>query len=188
MPRRRLDQYSEPPDYVRALLDRGLSGTSRILDPCAGPEQTIVRQLRASGYDAIAGDVDVKIPDLTLYGDAERTVGACAGWTEWIVTNPPFNEANRLVPFFVASAPHVAVLLRLSWLEPTQDRGDWLHAHPPDGLIVLPRHSFTGNGKVDSVTTAWMIWSSNPLASGIRVAPPKLKRQKGILSLFSGAT
>jgi hypothetical protein len=27
----------------------------------------------------------------------------------------------------------------------------------------MPRYSFTGNGKSDSVTTAWMIWSRIPL-------------------------
>jgi hypothetical protein len=50
------------------------------------------------------------------------------------------------------------MLLRLSYLEPTEDRGAWLNSHPPTDLIVLPRISFTGNGKTDSVTCAWIVW------------------------------
>jgi len=55
----------------------------------------------------------------------------------------------------------VAMLLRLSFLEPTakvNPRGPWLAECPPSRLIVLPRCSYTGDGRTDSVTTAWMIW------------------------------
>lgn len=75
-----------------------------------------------------------------------------------IVTNPPFNEANRIVPAFVRAGHRCAFLLRLSWLEPTGDRQDFLAENPPSGLIVLPRYSFTGDGKTDSATAAWMLW------------------------------
>jgi hypothetical protein len=34
----------------------------------------------------------------------------------------------------------------------------------------MPRYSFTGNGKSDSVTTAWMIWSRIPLAGPAHVS------------------
>jgi len=48
--------------------------------------------------------------------------------------------------------------LRLSYLEPCQNRAQWLADHPLTKLIVLPRISFNGSGKTDSCTTAWMIW------------------------------
>lgn len=60
--------------------------------------------------------------------------------------------------FSPAAIVGVAMLLRLSYLEPTKDRGHWLNDHPPTQMIVLPRISFTGDGKTDSVTCAWMIW------------------------------
>ncbi len=46
-----------------------------------------------------------------------------------------------------------------SVLEPCEGRGAWLAAHPPQALIVLPRMSFTGEGKTDSVTCAWVVWA-----------------------------
>jgi hypothetical protein len=62
------------------------------------------------------------------------------------------------------------MFLRLSYLEPVRNRGAWLAAHPPTGLIVLPRISFTGDGQTDTVTCAWMVWDK--LARGtIRVIP-----------------
>jgi len=52
----------------------------------------------------------------------------------------------------------LAFLLRLSWLEPTAARQDFLNQYPPKRLIVLPRHDFRGSGQTDSVTSAWMVW------------------------------
>jgi hypothetical protein len=53
------------------------------------------------------------------------------------------------------------LLLRLSFLEPTFERQDLLIDNPPDAMIVLPRYSFTGDGKSDSVTCAWMVWGED---------------------------
>ena len=52
----------------------------------------------------------------------------------------------------------------------SMDRGAWLNEHPPTTLIVLPRISFTGNGKTDSVTCAWMVWEKNAITQRIIVA------------------
>ena len=85
----------------------------------------------------------------------------------WIITNPPYSSLTCLGIAQEAlrySKIGVALLLRLSFLEPTRSagsRGDWLKDNPPDRLIVLPRYSYTRNGKTDSVTTAWHIWLKN---------------------------
>jgi hypothetical protein len=52
----------------------------------------------------------------------------------------------------------------MSYLEPVENRGVWLNEHPPTTLIVLPRISFTGDGKTDNVTCAWMVWRKDPTA------------------------
>ena len=41
-------------------------------------------------------------------------------------------------------------------------RAPFLQAHPISRLLVFHRHSYTDNGKSDSVTTAWMIWLRQP--------------------------
>ena len=59
------------------------------------------------------------------------------------------------------------MLLRLSWLEPCNDRAQIFRADPPVRLIILPRISFRGpggrgKGRTDSVTSAWMVWGVAP--------------------------
>jgi len=94
---------------------------------------------------------------------------------EFVITNPPFNCALPIVQQGVEKAKWAAAfLLRLSFLEPTFDRGGWLRDNPPTRIIVLPRISFTEDGKTDSVTCAWMIWDkrfadSREVPSGIKV-------------------
>lgn len=81
----------------------------------------------------------------------------------WVVTKPPFVDAGRIIPAALEHSLHgVAALLRLSFLEPTYDRQDFLSRHPPSKLIVLPRIELS-----DSITSAWMIWRKNrPWDSG----------------------
>ena len=78
---------------------------------------------------------------------------------DWVITNPPFNLAYpMLLKSLLNVRVGVAFLLRLSFVEPTNERGDWLEKNPPTGRITLPRYSFTGDGRSDSVTAEWMIW------------------------------
>jgi len=86
---------------------------------------------------------------------------------DWIVTNPPFCHAPGLVPLAYEHVNvGIAMLLRLSFLEPCLNRSEFLTKHPPTKLIILPRISFTGDGNTDSVTCAWMIWDKRGLPLG----------------------
>jgi hypothetical protein len=117
------------------------------------------------------------------YGDLEPGI-------DWIVTNPPFNVAAQIVPnAFNHAVKGIAMLLRLSYLEPVEDRGAWLNSHPPSDLIVLPRISFTGDGKTDSVTCAWMVWRKNATQQRIIVAenPKFTVRSESQEGLFANA-
>ena len=79
---------------------------------------------------------------------------------DYVVSNFPFNIAAQILPHAVNLAP-TAVVLRKTFLEPTEERGPWLSTHPPSGFIGLPRHSFRGDGN-DSVTCDWMQWGLTP--------------------------
>jgi hypothetical protein len=60
----------------------------------------------------------------------------------------------------------VALMLRISFTEPTahiHPRGPWLEVNPPKRQLVLPRYSFTQNGRSDSATTCWFVWSRKRL-------------------------
>ena len=87
----------------------------------------------------------------------------------WVVSNPPFNQAFEILQRAFETEANIAFLLRLSFLEPTFQRQEFLAKHPPTKLIVLPRFSFTADGKTDSVTCAWMIWERNKPATSITI-------------------
>ena len=170
--RREHDFYETPVQLTRVIAPH-LHG--RILDPCAG-DLAIVNELhKTDGVDLVlAGDIDHDRPCLYTY---DATDPAAPYWKmpfEWIVTNPPFSQAHRILPLaYECATVGVAFLLRLSYLEPTQHRNkraEWLAAHAGHmtNLIVFgsPRPDFTGSGG-DRVTTAWMVWRK-----GVTYDPP----------------
>jgi hypothetical protein len=93
---------------------------------------------------------------------------------DWVITNPPFTLAPDILPNALASCKvGVAFLLRLSYMEPAGDRGDWLQAHADQQIMqaaLNPRPNFRAgeinpkNGKpygTDNVTVAWFVWRKN---------------------------
>lgn len=91
----------------------------------------------------------------------------------WIITNPPFSYAiDILQAAWNNSDARIAMLLRISFLEPVKARIGFLKDNSPDEMLVLPRISFTGDGKTDSCTCAWMIWHRGLSdKKGIKVIP-----------------
>jgi hypothetical protein len=156
--RRELDSYYTPTSAVQELRKRvRISG--QMYEPCVG-KGAIAEQF--ADCRPITNDIDPNVKANT-YIDARnyRVTANKDALGPWVVTNPPFNQAFEILQNFVNQDCRIALLLRLSFLEPTFDRGDWLEAHPPSGIIVLPRISFTGDGKTDQVTVAWILWNSD---------------------------
>lgn len=165
MSRRALDNYPTPGRLTRALLEEVcIAGV--VLEPCAGAGQ-IADVLRGGRAYGIRG---VYINDLDPAHGCDRQEDATdpeAGiWklrSDWVVTNPPFNQAMAILQNSYRCARRgVAFLLRLSFLEPTNGRAAWLREHEEElsDLLVFgsPRPSFTDDGRTDSATVAWMVW------------------------------
>lgn len=173
--RRGNDFYETDPAHVGLLLEWVTIPRYPVpvCEPCVG-EWAIGNQLQVAGCDVRSNDLDPARRALSHVDarDIKYPYGA------WVVTNPPFKHAYSILQNAVAQGCRVALLLRLSFLEPTQERGAWLAANPPRGLLVLPRHSFTGDGRTDSVTCAWMLWNVDPVEGQPRVlvAPPRPAR------------
>jgi len=156
MARRKHDFYPTPGWATEALLEYcpQFWGASAAIEPCAGDGaisdilRTRFAVLTTSDIDPLR-NVDIICDAATLEVEPDTAV----------ITNPPFNQAIEIVRNFVEQKAMCAFLLRLSFLEPTEARGNWLSKNPPAGLIILPRISFTGDGKTDSVTCAWMVWN-----------------------------
>lgn len=163
------DYYPTPYWMANLLFDNlehdglfvGHSGV-KVLEPCVG-DGRIVGALRARYGDVATiktNDLDPGWPADTHEDAGDGLSGFWLFPADWIITNPPFAAADRIVPRALCFAPNVAMLLRITWLEPVATRADFLRRHPPTKLIVMPRFSFRANGKTDSAPAAWMIWSS----------------------------
>lgn len=174
MPRRALDQYETPPHYVAPLLETigPLTGLT-IYEPCVG-QGHIARYLtpEACGCRYLCtNDLDEACA-ATIHQDA-RTERAWPAYSadpveawrlDWTITNPPFSDELVILEHALVNSDNVAFLARLSFLEPTQSREAFWGAHPPTGLIVLPRYSFRkndqGKRQTDSVTCCWLLFEA----------------------------
>ena len=128
-------------------------------EPCAGTG-CITRLLTKAVV--FTNDLDPMIPADTHFDAAENGEAWGTLGFDWIITNPPFSEECAILTHALQWGKQVAMLARLSFLEPTVDRTALWRDHPPTGLIVLPRYSFRTNdqGKraTDSVTCCWLIF------------------------------
>jgi len=137
--------------------------TGRIIEPCAG--DYAIASLLPSEY--ITNDLYPHAEYVCNYNLDATDPAAWQQWEDleidWAVTNPPYNRADEIVPLaFEHTKIGVAVLLRLSYLEPCANRADWLKdnsAHLCQIITLNPRPRFRSDTQnSDNVTVAWMVW------------------------------
>lgn len=162
-----LDFYPTDRALTAALLDRQfVNGT--VAEPCAGNGDIVsVLETVPEVARVITNDIDPE-READFHGDAGDPAAAIytAGPFDWVITNPPFSEAHKILPLALQFCRvGVAFLLRLNYLEPATKRnarGEWLdrNADRQTGLFVFgsPRPSFPPYKTNDSVTTAWFVW------------------------------
>jgi len=172
---RRKNDFYPTPSWATAILLKHVSITGTILEPCSGAED-IANELRRHN-EVWTNDIDRSHTADSYYDLTDPVSWGKLPDCDWVVTNPPFNIAPIAIPAAYEKARlGVAMFLRLSYLEPCQNRAEWLDAHPPTKLIVLPRISFTGDGRTDSCTTAWMIWDKRESAQAEIIVVPSLTK------------
>ncbi len=189
--RRKLDAYMTP--YEEFFIDqlmRTVPITGHVVECCSGDGKLaaairanmFVREVTTSDIDnsrasagavvaSLHGQATYEVPHYCLdacHKDTYATITRQRGPIDWVVTNPPFSKAIEVVQAALAYGK-VAMLLRLSFLEPTVDREEFLNACPPSKIHVMPRTSFTSDGKTDSVTVMWAVWDWTP--GSVTVAP-----------------
>jgi hypothetical protein len=159
--------YETPPIYTKTLLyDIGTIVNGKIFECCSG-DNAIANVLMQNGYHVTTNDIDRnRKADRCM--DASKDFLWMSEPCDWVISNPPFNKASSIVKHaFHYATCGVAFLLRLTFLEPCLNRAEFLVNHPPS-ILVMPRHSFTGDGNVDSVTCAWFIWIKKEKQMGLK--------------------
>lgn len=171
MARRKNDAYFTTDGLVTALKDR-VEITGQVLEPANG-HGNISRHFPG----CLTNDTDVGFP-----ADWHEDAAAPDFWSrfhqypivsaaklerlDWVVTNPPFNRAFDILRLaWPRVRVGVAMLLRITFEEPTKQRGQWLadHARFLSEEIVFsqPRPCFTDDGRTDSATVKWFVWRKN---------------------------
>lgn len=159
--RRPFDFYETPRHYVRALKAVIGSPRGHCFSPCVGDGAIAMRFPRAQwitndwdrkrGADYHMNATRPKLWD-TLCQQHEGT-----RW-DWTIDNPPFEVEQAILTLALEYSTNVAMLARLSFLEPTRARLPfWACYGERCTKIILPRHSFTGAGS-DMQTCQWLIW------------------------------
>ena len=150
---------------AKALTERLIAEVEikgQVIEPCAGDGAI------SSLFDnSISNDLHHYPnfdPDYALDAtDPEAWEHWASEGYDWCVTNPPFVEASKILPLAWQHAEKgVAMLLRLSYLEPCSDRADWLKEYADNltnVIIFNPRPRFReGISGSDNVTVAWLVW------------------------------
>lgn len=159
MKRMERDFYPTEQKLTQILIDKHLKYETidTILEPCCG-EDHITRVLHSNFYNTAATDITMGEQYDATTDDYWRNR---KGKYDWVVTNPPYNKANIIVPkAYDAARVGVAMLLRLTWLEPTKARQEFLQKVPLSTLLIFnPRPKFRSDTSgTDSVTSAWFVW------------------------------
>ncbi|MBW4428943.1 MAG: hypothetical protein KME50_32135 [Nostoc desertorum CM1-VF14] len=97
---------------------------------------------------------------------------------DWICTNPPYSEfASPIIKNAYQKARiGVAAFLLTSFLEPCDDRADFLQQHPPSLVLILPRFCFRKDKRgtrwaTDNVTISCFVWDKRATGQQIIIRP-----------------
>lgn len=166
MSRRRFDFYETPPHYVDALARVIGVPAGTLIEPCVG-KGAIIDLLKVNGVWH-TNDID-KRRNAHTHFDAtsgkQWRLQRAFGRIDWGITNPPFKFVLPILRHMLKWCDNVAILGRLSLLEPTIERRlFWTRWARGCEVIVLPRYSFKGNRRHDMATCAWYVWRKFDLA------------------------
>ena len=180
--RQKNDTYFTEESATKELL-KVITFSGNVLEPCCGKGSMVnVLKKHPNIGKIYTNDIEKKFKTDTHF-DATGPILYDFSKYHWIITNPPFSKALQILTQAMMTRANLAFFLRISFLEPTYDRSPLLFDTPPTKLHVLPRMSFTGDGKMDNVTCAWFIWEAEhhrptKFKKGTISVLPKYERKK----------
>lgn len=163
------DYYPTPRGITEALLQiLPPEMFEHFFEPCAG-NGAIAEVLMDAGMSGVQRDIAWNITepkDATQRSFWEYHAANLPKDEAWAtVTNPPFNQAENILPLAFEFSPICCFLLRISYMEPTKGRADFLREtadHLRFFAPVNPRGRFRRDSKKgDNATTAWFIWDKS---------------------------
>lgn len=156
--RRELDFYPTPPETTKALMNFLNLPACTIWEPACG-NGSMSEVIKQFGHKVISTDIK------TDYGDTADFLTTNIN-ADAIITNPPFNIADKFIEKAVKEAPIVAMLLKSQYWH-AKKRINLFQKHKPSYILALtwrPDFLFQEriNGEKGSATMdcIWTIWKS----------------------------
>jgi|GEM_PF-924067 len=154
------DNYPTHKGLVKELL-KHVDVQGKVLDPCTY-DKDIINVLRKCNENVITFATDLRY-------SSEEDATKKEFWQpwinniDWVVCNPPFNQAHLILPQALEAASEgVAFLLRSTYSEPCLNRWEFLDRESDRQrfkIEVSPRPKFRKDTKnTDSVSVAWFVW------------------------------
>lgn len=101
---------------------------------------------------------------------------------DWLITNPPFNQALEFILHAFAMTPNIAILARLQLLESIKRYNELFKDNPPQIVapfverVVLHKGKLSAKGST-ATCYAWFVWLDNGEPdTQVRWIPPCRKR------------
>ena len=173
-----LDFYESPSWFTTELL-RHVKLFGTIGEPCVG-HGAIASLLRVWPYtkQMWTNDIDPhKAADYHLDATLSQSWDSLPE-CDWICTNPPYAEfaAPIIKNAYQKARVGVAAFLLTSFLEPCDDRADFLQQHPPSLVLILPRFCFRKDKKgkrwaTDNITISCFVWDKGSTEQRIIIRP-----------------
>jgi hypothetical protein len=155
------DCYETPACAVEALL-RVESLPYRVWEPACGPG-AIVRILRARGHKVIASDTVNYGCEYQILSDFLELEEGIVD-IECIMTNPPYQLAEKFVRQALGFSPLVILLLRLAFLESVRrteilEKSGLARIHVfRNRLPMMHRKDWKGPRASSAMPFAWFVW------------------------------
>lgn len=155
------DFYETPAWCVHRLFEViNPSTDARILEPCAGTG-AIIEAAPHLNWHAIEIDRQrvgqIPLSQMRVIKGDFLKMDVPEGF-DWVVTNPPYSQAEAFISKCLSIATNVVMLLRLNFLGSQHRCEMFHHMWGVPAVYVLPnRPSFIG-GKTDATEYAWFHW------------------------------
>ena len=171
--------FYESPSWFTTELLRHVPLSGVIGEPCVG-HGAIATLLSAWPYTKQMWTNDI---DPHKAADYQMDATLSESWAkfpdcDWICTNPPYAEfaAPIIKNAYQKARVGVAAFLLTSFLEPCDDRADFLQQHPPSLVLILPRFCFRKDKRgtrwaTDNITISCFVWDKRATGQQIIIRP-----------------
>lgn len=177
-PKESLDFFPTPPFATRALCEYGLKPHCPDLHRLTAWEPACGTGAMAKPLGEYFGDVRASDIHPYGYGEVRDFLAASRGApVHWIITNPPFNLAQRFAEEAIERATvGVALLVRTNFLE-GQARHAFFQRHRPARICQFAERVAMVKGRLDrkastATSYCWVVWQGTAERTEFEWIPP----------------